>query len=143
MSDLYNAADIIDKTLIATKKIPVYKNAVDGAEVAGYVNAGQPVGVVYAWLAANPGMNRSGLWWAFWPVNGMYYYAPHIEGNFSVSALKQQGVISTEEKIKQAQEAENEANKTWYDKIISKYWWIPIAGIAIMQVPGIIKASRS
>lgn len=142
MSDLFNAGDIIDKTLVATRKIPVYKAAVDNAEIAGYVNAGQPVGVVYAWLSPSPGIGRSGLWWSFYPVNGMYYYAPHNDNNFSISALKQQGVISTEEKVKQQQEQAAAANRTWYENLIHNYWWIPIAGIAVAQIPGIIRASR-
>jgi len=142
MSEIVNAGDCVDKTLIAVKRIPVYKQAVDGAEVAGYVEAGQPAGVVYAWLNANPGLPRSTMWWSFYPVNGMWYYAPHDPNAFSLSALKQQGVITVTEKTRLEQEAAANANRTWYEKLINQYWWIPIVGIAVWKVPGIISASR-
>lgn len=140
--ETYNAADVVDKTLIATKRIPVFKEAVDNAQSTGWVEAGQPVGVVYAWLNPNPGVGRSKLWWSFWPVNGMYYYAPHEQGNFSVSALRSQGVISTDEKVKQEQEKLAAANRTWYQQLLHEYWWIPVVGIGIATLPGIIRATR-
>lgn len=140
---MVSAGDIIDKTLIAAKRIPVYRQAADGAEIVGYVDAGKPVGVVYSYLNPNPALNRSGLWWAFYPNSGMYYYAPHNSADFSLSALKQQGVISTTEKVKEEQDAAKRASRTWYENLISDYWYIPVGIGALIAAPGIITAIKS
>lgn len=140
MGEIFNAGDIVGKTLIAKKDIYVYRNPNDGAEITGTVKAGQPVGVVYAWLGPSPALGRSGLWWAFFPQSGQYYYTPQKEGYFDVTALNQQGVISTAERIENEREAAAAAARPWYENILrTALPWV--AGIVIVSaaVPGIVK----
>lgn len=117
-SGVYSAVDIVGKTLIASKKVPVYKFPSNKETPYGYVDIGQPVGVVYSWVDADPSLNRTGLWWSFAKDTGAtsFYWTPHIPGNFSVDALKQQGVLTEEEKAK----AEEEKNKAWWEKLTDK-----------------------
>ena len=116
MPELYSAADIVNKTLIAKSKVPIYRLPYDSAEMLGYVNPGESVGLVYAWIDANPAAGRNNLWWQFAPAygGGSYYYAPHKEGLYNVNSLREQGVITTLEKIEAEKKKQEAANQPWY-----------------------------
>src|SRR3954468_16104626 len=101
MADVaYSAGDIIDKTLIAQMQVPVYQFAGDNEQPIGYIQKGQPVGVVNAYLSPDPFHNRSGLWWQFYPSNNYshFYYAPHKAEYFNIGAWKDQEVLTDKEK---------------------------------------------
>lgn len=139
MADLYSVSDIVGKTLIANTRVPYYASANDSAAPLGYVNAGYPVGVVYSWLDPNPAYNRVGLWWIF-QKNGSFIYAPQRIGLYNIGALNQQGVISTEEKIKQEQEAARIASMGVVEQYIYKYGkYILFTAIAIGLGAAVIK----
>lgn len=97
----YSAATIIGKTLIAAKPVAIKRLATDAAPVVFTVAVGQPVGVVDSYL--NPKEGRSRLYWSFRDNSGRYYYAEHIPGNYSLSALKDQGAMTTKEETEAAQ----------------------------------------
>lgn len=142
MSELFNAADIVGKTLTAIKDVPVYRWAEDNTLPIGTVKRGQPVGVVYSWLNPSPQNNRAGLWWVFYQNNNQYYYTPHCENCFSISDLKQQGVISTDEKIKQELEKQKLAEMSLPEQLLHKYgWWLAVP-VLLFAAPGIITALR-
>ena len=142
MSDLYNANDIVDKTLIALKRLPVYTDVPRSGSIpkaAGYTTPNQPIGVVYSYINADPIQNRGTLWWMFWPgqnYGGNYFYIPHNVGDFDVSSLKQQGVLTLEEQ----RELEEQKNKEWYEKIVDRI--IPV-GVAVILGGAVIKGLLS
>lgn len=142
MADLYNADDIIDKTLIAQRRLPVYNDIPRRGEtpkVVGYTTAGKPIGVVYSYINADPAQNRPNLWWMFWPgtgYGGVYFYIPHNQGDFDVNALKQQGVLTLEEQ----RALEEEQNKEWYEKIVDRI--IPI-GVGVLLAGAVIRGVLS
>jgi hypothetical protein len=131
MPDLYDAAQLLDKTLIAAQEVSIF----DGVPRAGYmptkigvVKVGNPVGIVYSYINADLAENRDNLWWMF---NGSAdwkkpYYAPHAGGLYDVSALREQGVLSLTE---QAQK-EADANKPWYERILDNV--LPVAAVVIV-----------
>lgn len=111
---IYSAADLIDKTLIAKKPIAIKRFALDTAPTVYTVMSGQPVGKVYSWL--NAGTGRQYLYWEFLDSYGRPYYAAHTADSYSLSAIKQQGVVS----VKEAAEAEAAKAETTGD-FIKKY----------------------
>jgi len=119
MPESYSVADVMEKTLIAKKDVPVYKWPYDDEKPIGMVKAGQPVGIVKSYQGPDPANKQSVLYWAFYPAsfNGSTYYARHYSDAFSLSSLRQQGVISVEEK----KEQEDLANLPWYEKLNKKY----------------------
>lgn len=135
MADLYSAADVLEKTLIANKDLAVY----DGFPTKAYTpnrigttKKGYPAGIVYSWIDADPSNNRSTLWWMFYPASagGANYFIPHSAGNFDVSALRQQGVISVKEQEEEKKEKEENENKEWYERVLDRV--LPIgAGVVI------------
>lgn len=131
--DLYDAGQVIDKTLIAAGEVSVYS----GVPRAGYmptkigtVQAGDPVGIVYGYINADVSDNRPNLWWMFHPTADWKkpYYAPHAGGLYDVGALRQQGVLSLTE---QAQK-EADANEPWYEKILGQV--LPVVAITFIGV---------
>lgn len=101
----YSADAIIGKTLIAAKPVQIKRIPMDNATVVFTVATGQPVGVVTSFV--NPAEGRSRLYWQFRDKDGRYYYSEHVQGLYSLSALSDQGVLTT----KQETEAAAEANK--------------------------------
>jgi hypothetical protein len=101
----YSADALIGKTLIAAKPVPIKRVPLDNAAVVFTVATGQPVGVVSSFV--NPTVGRSRLYWMFRDKDGRYYYSEHVQGLYSLSALTDQGVLTT----KQETEAAAEANK--------------------------------
>lgn len=114
--ETYDVGDILDKTLYAAKTLPVFDYPDTARVPIAYVAKGDPVGVVVSWTGLTN--TNSKLWWQFWDQNiQKNYYALHKVGDFSVSELKAQGVLSTLEKAKKKEEE----NKPWYEKLLSKY----------------------
>ena len=128
---------MLDKTLIGTKDISIYKTATDGAEPFGIVKKGQPIGTVYSYLEPKPPI-RLGLWWMFYDSNNNVYYVPHEIGAFSTTALKQQGVITEIEK----REAEAKANETITDKVEKYAKYIIIGVLGIYALGTILKNTK-
>jgi hypothetical protein len=107
----FNAGDVIGKTLIAKKNIPLVRQPADDAQVIYNVSPGQSVGNVDTFLLPNE--NRSSLYWSFKDANGKNYFAKHAVGNFDVKELQQQGLLTLQEQ----QAAEIEASLSTGDKI--------------------------
>ena len=121
---LFNANEIIGKTLITKKNIPIWKippiasSGYPGVKWEGIeVEKGKPVGVVYSYVGGD-GINP--LFWSFETpgINvgqiGAYFYVEHQEGIFDIRSLREQGVLTTKER----EELEAEANKTGAEKLI-------------------------
>ena len=101
----FNAEQILDKTLIARQRVTAYDlpTYTTGAQPLGVVEPGQPVGVVYSYTG---GTADRPLNWQFKTTSGRAYYVAHKPGAFDVSALRQQGVLTTQE-LEQKKEDEN------------------------------------
>lgn len=125
MSDIYDVGEVIDKALIANKRLPFYldpPHAGYNPPIAGYFDAGTTAGTVFSYLAQDPSKNRTTLWWIFYPNSmGRSYYMPHHEGDFNIQALEDQGA-----------ESEHDKNNpdTWYEKVLKQV--LPIVAISVL-----------
>lgn len=106
----FNAADIIGKTLVARKTTDILRAATDNATVVYEASPGSSIGTVYSYLL--PGANRTNLYWQFLDENNKPYYVEHKLGQFDISTIKGQGVLTLEEKQQAAEAAaETTSNK--------------------------------
>lgn len=119
--DIFNAGDIVGKTLIAKKNVPLTRTPRAGAPVIYTAKPNEVVGVVYSWV-----MDGSTLWWMFQDKNGVPYYAEHKPGIFSVTALQQQGAQTLED-IKEAQQAAENPITTTISKVFAPVIWAAAA----------------
>lgn len=112
----YDVGDILGKTLVAAKDLPVYDFPDTPRKVVGTIKKGNPVGIVYSWLNVDPAKGRTTIWWQFSPATNYsnYYYAPHESEAFDLSSLQAQGVLTIEEKKAKA----DYENMEWYEKVI-------------------------
>jgi len=101
---LYNANDILDKTLYAKKSVNVYSAPNNLLTPLYVVSPGNIVGVVYSWVKKN-----DIVYWHLYDNT----FVTHDSEKFSLEKLQEQGAQSTEEKL----EAEAEANMPWYEKL--------------------------
>jgi hypothetical protein len=127
---IYSAADIIGKTLIAKKSIGIKREPTDLASIIFTVQPGQSVGIVDSYYNVIPG--RSVLYWGFKDANGRNYYAPHLEGYFDLTALKDQGVITTQEKT-QLELQKNETTKSFIERNIKNIIIIAAAAYILKE----------
>jgi hypothetical protein len=107
----YNAADILDKTLVAKKTTSIVRIADDQAQSVYEATPGTTIGTVYSYLLPNE--NRDTLYWQFYDQNNKAYYVKHKPGQFDIKTIASQGVLTLEEKQEQAAAA----SETTSDKI--------------------------
>lgn len=139
MPDVFNVADIIGKTLIARTQVSVYKRPDSATKPIGYVVAGNPVGVVYSWVGPDRAADGIKIWWIYTDSPHGTYYSPHEPGIYDVNALRQQGVLSTKEKIDQ----EADKNLPWYERLIKQYGiWVVGGVVAAAAVKGYLSRSK-
>jgi hypothetical protein len=131
----FSADQIIGKTLIAKKPVPLYTSATKRFGSFITVPAGRTVGVVYSYVGGTGG---DPLYWMFYAkLQGIEkaYYAEHLEDAFDGLALKDQGVKTD----RQIEEAKKEENLSTGDKILEylkKYaMWagIGLAGFLVFR----------
>ena len=129
----FNAGDVIGKTLIAKKNIPLVRQPADDAVVIYNVAPGQSVGNVDTFLLPNE--NRSSLYWSFKDANGKNYFAKHAVGNFDVKELQEQGLLT----LQQQQEAVIEASLSTGDKIFRLIKNIALIGASAYLLKQVIQ----
>lgn len=102
-NNLYNAAQIVGKTLFAKRQIGLKRSPFDSAPIIYNVSAGQPVGVVYSYLLPKEG--RSNLYWVYKDSNGKEYYSEHLPGIYDINAITAQGGKDTLTIVKEQEAA--------------------------------------
>lgn len=139
-SNLYDVGQIVDKTLIAKSKLPVYtgKPAAYGLKPVAYIESGNPAGQVYSWVIDSDGS-------VLWMFDAKYsnipsntygsYFIKHDKNAFDISALKQQGVLNL---IEQAA-ANEEDNTPWYEKLGKNVKGLAITALLIWGSVEVIK----
>ena len=133
----YNAQDIIDKSLTAQTPVQLKRLPSDSAPVVYTVAAGAPVGTVFSYLM--PSNDRRRLYWMFKDEKGKPYYAENSEGRYKISALKAQGVITTEDKTK-AEQLANEPIKDTITRTATRLVLIAAAAyVAAKVLPNMFK----
>lgn len=123
----FELSDLINKTLIAKKAVKVYD--LPGRNEIGVVQPGNPVGVVYSWVGPDLAGN---IYYAFQNPGGVFYYTKHEKGVYDISALKRQGVISVQDKIKE----EELKSLPWYEQLIKKYGLTLLLGLGGIYIAG-------
>lgn len=137
---IYSVTEIIGKNLIAAAPVTIKRSPFDSAGSVYTVPTGQSVGVVYSYLM--PKENRSVLYWVFKDSTGREYYAPHQQGLYSLTALKDQGTLTVKEQTEIKQE-QSESLQTFLSKNI-KIIVLIIAGAIVLKsvLPEIIKSRK-
>ena len=93
---MYSAIDIVDKTLYAIAPVEVKNQPWDDAAVVRIVQPGGMVGVVYTFV--EPKAGRSHLYWKIQDVFGAELWVAHKPGFFDLEKLREQGLLTIEEK---------------------------------------------
>lgn len=133
---VFNAGDIIGKTLIANKQLDVWNDVASRGKKIGVVLKGNSCGVVDSWITDR---KDGTIYWAFKSPLGPDYYIAHQAGSFNVSALREQGVITTEEKIQE----EKEKNQEWWERAIKGLGKIVIPVAIIYGVATVLKSTKN
>ena len=113
---LYSVNEVLDKTLVANGSTKVYSAAFDNATLKYTTPSGQSLGKVYSYL--KPTAGRTGSWLMIQTGDNTFVYVP--ADSASPSALKEQGVKTVDEQVKEEEEAkQKEADPAGY--YIKKY----------------------
>lgn len=108
----FSADQIVSKTLIAKKPVPVYDLPFYDklAKQIAVIKPGNTIGVVFSWVGGTPGKPLN---WEFKGNAGKMYYVAHVPGYFSVTSLREQGVQTTSE----IQQEQKKSEQTTGDKL--------------------------
>lgn len=98
----YTADQIVGRTLIARKKIPIKRLPSKSAATVYTASPGTTVGVVYSWVNGD-----GGIWWQYLDQNQKPFYTYHEPGAYDIGALGAQGVESLEQVQEQKEKDEN------------------------------------
>lgn len=121
----FSVYDIYDKTLYAKTRVPIRALPQDSAPIIEWVEPGQIVGKVHTHYA--PATDRKFIYWGFIAEDGSWYYAPHQSGLYNLSALREQGLLSIEEKVEREKTTAERVTDTLVKGIIA-YGVIRVAG---------------
>lgn len=132
-TETLSANQVVGKSLVAAKKVALYRLPQEGAKVIYTASANETVGTVYSYV----GGNGAPLWWMFYDQNQKAYYVKHDPEAFRLSPLKEQGAVNVKEELEQKEAANSDS---WLPSVnagetienIKKY-----AGYALMGVAGI------
>jgi hypothetical protein len=116
---LISADQIIGKTLIAKNPVSIYALP-DKDKRVGIVEPGKPVGVVYSFVGGKGG---APLFWQFYAKAGgieKAYYAEHKDDAFNLPALKEQGVKTTQQIVKEKEEQDKPTSDKIFE-FVKKY----------------------
>jgi len=123
---VYSVAEIVNRNLVAKRDTEIYRLPSDDAKPVYTVKAGSPIGIVVSYINKSIDKNRQFLYWQFKDQNDKYYYVRHLEGQFDVGALKEQGAITV------AQQSEEKQKETDPFKYYFNQYGKPILiGIAV------------
>ena len=92
----YRPEDLIGKTLFAKVQVPIVELPYDNMPIIRIIPPGVAVGRIHSWL--NPKAGRQTLYWHFKNQAGDSFYARHESHFYDLKQLKDQGVLSIEEK---------------------------------------------
>lgn len=104
---VYSVAEIINRNLVAKRDIEIYRLPDDSAKPVFIVKAGKEIGVVVSYINKSIDKNRQFLYWTFKDQNGKFYYARHMEGQFDVGTLKDQGAKNVIQQTEAQQKKED------------------------------------
>lgn len=113
----FSVDQIVDKTLIAKKPVPIKRLPLDTAPTVYTVKPGETVGVVYSWVSRD-----GSIWWEYYDSNKNAYYTKHEPGTYDIKSLEAQGTISLEQQ--QDETKKDESPVTYYlDKLTTPLVW--------------------
>lgn len=122
----------VDKTLVAKKPVKIYNvpENISNSKVVTTVQPGLSVGVVYSWVG---GVDGKPLYFMFYSnIAKRYYYAKYEPGAFDYDLLRQQGIKTTAEIIKEKEEEKKPGSQKVFDYIKKYAMWAGIAYAAFL-----------
>lgn len=132
----YTADQIVGKTMIARKNIPLKREPRKSAETVYVAKPGITVGVVYSWVNAD-----GGIWWMYYDQNGKTYYTYHEPGAYDIKSLDAQGVESLEQVQEDKQKAESPVSY-YVTKLLKPVTYVIIGYFGLKAALDIIETSN-
>jgi hypothetical protein len=133
----YLITDFLDKTLYAVKQVPIRRYPEDKEKPIYIVKSGEMVGVVYSWIGIKANVRKSN-YFMFYDANGRAYYTPAILSMYSMTHAKEQGIKTTEQKIKEQEEKEDKDKEGVYYYITKYGKWVLAAYVVAKIFPFVL-----
>ncbi|MFA7302010.1 MAG: hypothetical protein WC069_06890 [Candidatus Shapirobacteria bacterium] len=127
----YSADDIIGATLYAKRSLKGLSVPSENATVIQTFGYGDMVGVVQSYI-----VHADGLYWQI-DYPGGSFYVKHEPGNFSTDNIRDQGILTTREKIEKAEEQNEtvlERIKVDMKKVIKTFTIVAIVVIVLIAL---------
>lgn len=132
----FSANDIVGKTLIARKSIPLKRLPQKSASTIYTAKPGITVGVVYSWVEGD-----GGLWWMYYDQNGRTYYTFHEPGAYDIKSITAQGVESLEQ-VQEQQDKKDDPVGFYISKFLKPVTYAVVGYFGLKAVLDIIESSN-
>lgn len=132
----FSADQIVGKTLIARKNIPLKRQPHKSAATVYTVRPGITVGVVYSWV-----QGEGGIWWMYYDQNGATYYTFHEPGAYDIQSITAQGVESLEQ-VQENQQAQENPVGFYLTKLLKPVTYAVVGYFGLKAVLDIIESSN-
>ena len=129
---LISLDQFVDKTLYAKKAVKLYNvpEFNSGSKVVTTVQPGGIVGKIYSWAG---GVEGKPLYFMFYaPLTKLPYWAKYEPGAFDYELLREQGIKTTSEVIKEKEEEKKPGSQKIFDYIKKYAMWAGIAYAAFL-----------
>lgn len=112
-SETFTPDQIMGKTLVAAKPIPLKRGYQDALPVVFTVPSGKEIGVVMGFLTPSPSKGRDGYWWEFYDGQRSFFMK-HQNNSIVLKNLKSQGALN----IKEVAEKKEDEGKSWWENAV-------------------------
>jgi hypothetical protein len=128
-NEYFTDIQLYGKTLYAAKDIPMYFSPLLKKQL-GVIKRGQPIGTFQVFNPAQPAKNINFPTIGVGRTTNALTFFKYENDVIQSAALKRQGTRTTSEEVIEAAKEEQNANKTWYEKLAENI--LPYAaGVAI------------
>ena len=150
---LVNVREFFDKDIFVSnsvKSINVRRSPSLTGEILGVVKKGERIGKVKTWVYGldAKGNNNTEIWFQLYEKyknpSGFGAYVKFSASVIDSKTLRQQGLKTTEERLKEEEEKKKEGEEDWFDRLLDGVGkilpWVAVAYVAGQGLKG--RASR-
>jgi hypothetical protein len=130
-NEYFTDVQLYGKTLFAAKDIQMYFSPLANKKL-GVIKKGQPIGTFQIFNVAQPGKGRNFPTIGVGRTTNALTFFKYESNAIDTTSLKKQGTRTTSEEVIEAAKEEQNANKSWYEKLASNI--LPYAAFVAIAI---------
>jgi hypothetical protein len=130
-SDYYNSLKLYGKTLYAAKAVKIYTGPLLTKQ-AGSISPGQPIGTFQTFIPKGPKYKTAVI--GIGPNSKNLVFIKYESDSIDIAAIKKQAIPTVEKEEIEAAKEENDAKKSWIQKLTENILPLGLLTIATIYI---------